>query len=211
MKLTYFGHSFWLIETQGKRIVIDPFDDIGYPMPKDLFADCIIISHDHHDHNNTSIIKGNPQIIKTPGLHSLGSIIVTLMAVFHDEQAGKKRGINHLIKLQRDDFTLVHCGDLGHIPSSEVCSQIDKPDVLLIPVGEIYTLSVKDAWGFIDIINPKLIVPMHYNTSTLHFNLGSVDAFIGKAKNIIRFDSNSFTITEQLLAVQHIIIPNWKE
>jgi hypothetical protein len=105
----------------------------------------------------------------------------------------------------------LHCGDLGHLPAPEICQLVIKPDLLFIPVGEIYTLSLKDAWKFIEQISPTLILPMHYNTIALRFNLGELDTFIGNAQNVIRYNTNSFVVTEQLLSAQRIIVPNWKE
>jgi len=70
MKVQYFGHSFWKVFTDSCSVVFDPFENIGYPMPKGLTADYVIISHEHHDHNNPSLIGGHPQILRKAGLYS---------------------------------------------------------------------------------------------------------------------------------------------
>jgi len=209
MKLEYFGHSMWKIIANGFSVVLDPFDNIGYPMPSNLLAEYVIISHEHHDHNNVALVKGNPQVIRNSGLHRLPDFSVELIPVFHDNEAGAKRGKNHLIKLEIEDLTLIHCGDLGHLPSSDILEKIDKPDVLMIPVGEIYTLEMNDAWKFIKSIQPKLILPMHYNTDKLSFKLGRLEAFTQYSENVNYHDSNVLEISPELLSQQSTVIVNW--
>lgn len=209
MQLEYFGHSMWKIAASGFSVVLDPFDEIGYPMPPNLIADYVIISHEHHDHNNVSLVKGNPEVIRTSGLHQTKDFRVEMIPVFHDYNAGAKRGRNHLIKLEIENLTLVHCGDLGHIPSQEVLAKIDRPDLLMIPVGEIYTLDLSDAWSLIRTVKPKIILPMHYKTDKLKFGLGSLDAFTKPAQQVVHHDSNKLEITPGLLAKEQIIIVNW--
>lgn len=209
MKLEYYGHSFWRIVTDTISIVIDPFDDIGYPIPQNLIADYIFISHEHHDHNNVSIIKGNPQIIRTSGLHELKDFRAELISVFHDNEQGLRRGKNHIIKLELNGVVLVHCGDLGHLPSVEVLKKIDNPDLLLVPVGEVYTLAIKDARELITAIKPRLIFPMHYKTTALSFQLGGLESFTQNSPDVVYHDTNSIEITPELLSEGKTIVMDW--
>lgn len=208
-KLEYFGHSMWRIVASGFSIVIDPFDNIGYPMPENLTAQYVIISHEHHDHNNIALVKGNPEVIRTSGLHQNKDFTAELISVFHDNISGTQRGKNNLIKLQIDGLTLVHCGDLGHLPSEEIRLKVDKPDLLLIPVGEVYTLALTEAWKFIKAIQPKLILPMHYSTENLGFKLGKLDNFIRNSEHVIYHDSNTLELTPAVLSQPGTIILNW--
>lgn len=208
MKLEYFGHSFWGITTEEYKVVIDPFDNIGYPMPQNLEADYIFISHEHHDHNNVSIVKGNPQIIRTPGLYKLPGIVAELLSAFHDDVRGAKRGKNNIIKLEIDNITFVHCGDLGHVPEQDILTKLYKPDILFIPVGEVYTLSLSDVRILIDKLQPKLIFPMHYKTSFLSFNLGSLEAFLRDKSKVVYIKENTLEITKDLFDDSKTIVLN---
>jgi len=210
MKLEYFGHSFWKITSGATRIVIDPFDDIGYPMPTNLAADYILISHEHHDHNNIGLIMGNPIVIRESGLHQYPGLKIELISVFHDNALGTKRGRNNIIKLEADGVTLVHCGDLGHVPDEATLKSIHNPDILLIPVGELYTLSLDEVWETIKLINPGLIFPMHYRTSALSFNLGELDTFLQGASNVLQHPTNALDVTADLLAEYRTIVMNWQ-
>ncbi|MFO7659489.1 MAG: MBL fold metallo-hydrolase [Candidatus Cloacimonadaceae bacterium] len=209
MQLEYYGHSMWRIAASGFSVVLDPFDNIGYPMPQNLAAEYVIISHEHHDHNNVDLVKGNPEVIRTSGLHQNKDFRAELIPVFHDYSAGAKRGKNHLIRLEIENLTLLHCGDLGHLPSQEVLAKIDQPDILMIPVGEVYTLDLSDAWTLIKTIKPKLILPMHYKTEKLTFGLGSLESFTRQAEQVELHDSNKLDITPDLLTGGRIIVVNW--
>ena len=209
MKIEYFGHSFWGLFTEDCRIVIDPFDFIGYPLPENLSSDYVFISHDHHDHNNIALIKNNPQVINTPGEFTFSGLQAKLIPVFHDDVSGAKRGKNNIIKLISDDLTIVHCGDLGHVPVDNIINQIEKPDVLMIPVGEVYTISLPEVWNFIEMIKPKLILPMHYNTPYLKFNLGHLENFTKRYQDIVYLDEKTIEINPYISDKQKIVIFNW--
>lgn len=210
MKLEYFGHSMWRIVAEGFSVVLDPFDNIGYPMPQNLVAEYVIISHEHHDHNNVALVKGSPEVIRTSGIHQTRDFRAELIPVFHDYNAGAQRGKNHLIKLEIEGATLLHCGDLGHLPEPAVLQKINQPDILMIPVGEVYTLGLSDARNLIEAIRPKLILPMHYQTEKLNFRLGSLDTFTQHYTDVTYNDSNTLEITPELLKGGRVIIVSWK-
>jgi L-ascorbate metabolism protein UlaG (beta-lactamase superfamily) len=210
MKLQYFGHSFWKVETPEVAIVIDPFDNIGYPLPKDIISDYVFISHEHHDHNNTSLVKGNPVIVRKPGFHELKNLKAELIQVFHDEEHGSQRGRNNIIKLQLEGLTVVHCGDLGHLPSEDVRKKFSHPDILMIPVGEVYTLSIDEARTLIDSIQPKLVFPMHYYTPVLSFRLGRLENFLKESDDVYYHTSSILEISEVLLSSPRYVIMKWE-
>lgn len=211
MQLEYFGHSFWKITCGDLKIVIDPFDNIGYPIPHNLEADYVIISHEHHDHNNVSIINGNPIIIRTSGMYEYPGFRANLISVFHDDKAGAKRGTNNIIQLLIEDMILVHCGDLGHIPNQGILSSLDKADILLVPVGGIYTLPVDETWTLIKEVKPHIVIPMHYKTPALAFELGSLDAFLKDAVNIEMNGRNTININKDNLPESKVIVMNWEK
>ncbi|MER3461102.1 MAG: hypothetical protein C4303_08465 [candidate division GAL15 bacterium] len=84
MKITYFGHACFLLESrEGKRILIDPFNEqVGYPVPR-VAADLVLVSHEHFDHNHVQAVTGSPRIIR--GLREGGREFHSLEIVIHDE------------------------------------------------------------------------------------------------------------------------------
>ncbi|MFH1187322.1 MAG: MBL fold metallo-hydrolase, partial [bacterium] len=93
---------------------------------------------------------------------------------------GKERGENiiYVIRLLDEDITIVHLGDLGHVLSDKELEHMEKIDVLLVPVGGKYTIGAKEAVEVISQIDPRIIIPMHYNVAGLKIDgLEGVDVF----------------------------------
>ncbi len=163
-------------------IVTDPFDDsYGLKVVKTP-ADIVTISHDHHDHNNLAAIKGEPFVITQPGEYETKGIFVYGIPTFHDDTEGKDRGLNTIYRINIEGLNLVHLGDLGHVLNNEQLEKLGNVDILCIPVGGIFTIDAKVANRIISDIEPRIILPMHYQLPGLKFKskakLGSVDDFL---------------------------------
>jgi len=198
IKLKWFGHSFWQITADNITIVIDPFTDIGYDMNIDVSADVLISSHDHFDHNNIDLIKGNSLILRNQGKFLHAGETFELFKVWHDKQEGKQLGENLLIKFTTQGKSFLHCGDLGHIPSSDIIQKIKNIDILMIPVGGVFTIDAAEATELIKLIKPKVIFPMHYQTPALNFELNSLADFLADYSQIIRSDDNEIELSDDL-------------
>ena len=150
----------------GFRIVTDPFDaSTGYPIGHTK-ADAVLVSHHHGDHDAVDTIEGYTAVIDTPGLHTLGKDIqVHSLESFHDDQHGALRGTNLIHCVRTEGLCIVHLGDLGHIPDTELRDQIGLPDILMIPIGGHYTVDAGTALQICDMLKPKIILPMHYKTA----------------------------------------------
>lgn len=167
MIIKYFGHSAFFIKSKTARIITDPFDSsIGIPFPK-TEADVITISHHHKDHNDVSNISGDPLIIDYPGEYEKKKARITGFKNYHDGNKGRDRGENILYKIEADDLSVLHCGDLGMIPDDEFIDQIGEVDILMVPVGGLYTIDAQEATQLIKKIEPQIVIPMHYANPTL--------------------------------------------
>lgn len=181
LRIKWFGHAMFLLDVDGARVLIDPFDDIGYPVPKETIkCEACIVSHDHRDHNNTRLAGGACQIMKAAGSYHANGANITLIETMHDKNSGKDRGKNLVSVIERDDFRIVHMGDIGHVISDETARKIGRVDVLLIPVGGFFTIDAFDAWETIRLLSPRVIIPMHYRTEKLDPKLpiDTIDKFI---------------------------------
>jgi len=179
MKIKWLGHACFLLTSQsGVRVLTDPFDDqVGYELP-DEEADIVTTSHGHYDHNNTGIVKGDFKHFDGPGEFCEKDISIKGISTFHDEFMGTKRGMNIIYKFGIDDLNICHCGDLGHILTPELVMEIGKVDVLLIPIGGIYTVDALEAYKVLGQLKPAVTIPMHFQTDALKFKLGSVEKFL---------------------------------
>jgi len=186
MKVTWLGHSCFLLQgEEGITILLDPFfeDSVGYPLPK-LKADMVMISHDHTDHNNASAGGSNSQVIFGPGEYSRLGLEIRGIRSFHDQKKGRLRGENTIFCFQLDGIRICHLGDLGHILSPSQISEIGPVDLLFLPVGGRYTIDSKGADEVMRQIHPALVVPMHYRTGGLGFELDGVDEFLKGKKEV---------------------------
>jgi len=188
MKVTWLGHSCFLLQgEEGITILLDPFfeDSVGYPLPK-LKADMVMISHDHTDHNNASAGGASSQVIFGPGEYSCLGLEIRGIRSFHDQKKGRLRGENTIFCFQLDGIRICHLGDLGHILSPSQISEIGPMDLLFLPVGGRYTIDAKGADEVMRQIHPALVVPMHYRTGGLGFELDGVDKFLKGKKEVSR-------------------------
>lgn len=165
--------------TDGVTLVTDPFDkETGLKVPN-FEADIVTVSHDHHDHNNVSALRGTPFVIECAGEYDYKGILVEGIDSFHDEKKGEERGGNIIYRIEVDDISVAHLGDLGTVLDNTQLEKLVGTDVLLIPVGGKYTLDAKKAVEVISQIEPRIVIPMHYKTDGLKIDdLDSIDKFI---------------------------------
>lgn len=172
MEIKYLGHSSFLIKTKDIKIVTDPFDtSIGLKFPK-VEADVVTVSHNHFDHNNASAVKGildgtNPLVLNMPGEFEKKGVRIFGYRGYHDKSKGSERGEVVLYKIESEEMTILHCGDLGNVPEDVFVDTIGDVDILMVPVGGHYTLDPDEAVAVIKKVEPSIILPMHYNQPKL--------------------------------------------
>jgi len=183
-KIYWAGQSCFQIEVSNSRdhsaeIVIDPFDEsIGLKLPN-LSADILLVTHQHYDHNNIKDVKGTPFVIQGPGEYEVKEVFIQGIPSFHDDKDGKERGQNTIYVIEAEEMRFCHLGDLGQKQlTDEQLEKIDGVDVLMIPVGGEYTIDSSTAQKVISQIEPKIIIPMHYNLPKLKMKLDDVSKFL---------------------------------
>jgi len=186
MIIYWKGQScFQIIATRGKNnqvsILIDPFDEkIGLKLPKVLEADILLITHNHEDHNNIKAVSKNPFLIAGPGEYDVKNIFIQGIPSFHDDSQGKERGENTIYIIDAEDIRICHLGDLGQKElTDEQLEKIGEVDILMIPVGGIFTIAAKEAPKIMAQIEPRITIPMHYAVPNLKIaKLDSLDKFL---------------------------------
>lgn len=185
MQIKYIGHASFFIRTKTAKIVTDPFDPkmVGLKFPK-TEADIVTISHQHQDHNFLGQISGDPLVIDWPGEFEKNSVRVFGYQSYHDKERGAKRGENTLYKIEAEDISLLHLGDLGIALSEETVDAIGEVDILFVPVGGFYTIDAQDAQEVVKRVEPSVVIPMHYGSPQLNQEifkeLSLLSEFLGK-------------------------------
>ena len=183
-KITYCGHSLFVIESiNGTKIGFDPYNEQVKSNLPHIEADIILVSHSHFDHSNFSLFKGRPTVTDQPGKTTIAGINIEGISVYHDESKGSVRGKNIIFKVEVDGIKFAHLGDLGHIPGDEIISQLLGTNILMIPVGGIFTIDFKKAFEVIKKIKPSVAIPMHFKERHTKININTIDNFLDLSKD----------------------------
>ena len=179
MEITWYGHScFRLTERSMATVVTDPFDyaSIGYD-PLKLKADIVTVSHDAVGHNNAKAVKGASHVIAGPGEFEIGGVFIT--GVQTNGQSKKDDELrNTLYGFDYDGITIAHLGDLRRVPSQAEVEDMGAVNVALVPVGGGGGLNAAKAAEVISLLEPNIVIPMHYATKDAKLHLDSLDKFL---------------------------------
>lgn len=179
MKLRWIGHAcFCLTAEDGTVVITDPYDEgVGIEMLP-LEADLITMSHEHHDHNETRMIVGEPHIVHGTQEAAVGGVTARAVASFHDDARGEKRGPNAIRIFDIDGLKVVHMGDQGCMPDEDVLAALLDADVMMIPAGGTYTVDAQGAKAILSRARPKCVIPMHVKTAHCGYPIAPVTEFL---------------------------------
>ena len=181
MELTWHGLSCFRMRERGMATVVtDPYSpNLGLP-PLKLKADLVTVSHDAPGHNFVKGIKGQRLVIQGPGEFEVGNVFVTGITMASQEQRKNGAGPNTLYLFDFDGLTVAHLGDLSYVPSQSQIEDLGTVDVALVPVGGGGALAPGEAAEIISLIEPSIVIPMHYKTGAETVKLGSVSRFLSE-------------------------------
>ena len=151
-------------------------------IPSRLKTDVLFISHEHYDHGNAAGVEYQKKVDEPVKEESFG-IFYEGFSCFHDEVQGKKRGKNVAFCCKMDDVTLCHMGDVGEI-SEDLARNLRGVDVLFLPVGGTYTVDAIGAKRYVDMVKPKIVIPMHFKTADLNIDIDGVEPFLTLCKDL---------------------------
>ena len=180
MDIYFYGQACFKLKGKNASVLIDPYKSefTGLKLPRDLSADLALSTHNHDDHNNLEAATETVLKITGPGEYEVKGVSVTGVSTFHDEENGTQRGKNTVYNISIDGLNIVHLGDLGQKLSEEQLDEIGETDILLVPVGGVYTIDAKTASDVVSQLEPKIVIPMHYMLPGLKFELAPLEAFL---------------------------------
>jgi L-ascorbate metabolism protein UlaG (beta-lactamase superfamily) len=186
MEITWYGHScFRLTERNYATVVTDPYDSksIGYDSLK-LRSDIVTVSHDAPGHNNTDAVKGTSHVIDGAGEFEIGGVFITGVQT-DGSGSGKKKAKekdkatrNTIYVFDYDGITVAHLGDLKEVPTQSEIESLGTINVALVPVGGGGGLNAAKAAEVVSLIEPNLVIPMHYSTPAAKVSLDALNKFI---------------------------------
>ncbi|MBI5787049.1 MAG: MBL fold metallo-hydrolase [Candidatus Niyogibacteria bacterium] len=187
MVITYYGLSCFKISSGEFVLAFDP------PSKKSSFksprfrAEVVLVSHDHDDHNGYDMISGKeneePLKVNGPGEYETKGVFIRGFDSFHDSVSGKKHGRNSIYTVELEDMKLCHFGDFGEKElSAQTLESIGQIDVLFLPVGGGTVIEAENAAKISNQLEPKIIIPMHYEKKELNSFLKEMGAEDAKAE-----------------------------
>jgi L-ascorbate metabolism protein UlaG (beta-lactamase superfamily) len=182
MEITWYGHScFRLTERNYVTVVTDPFENkiVGYDALK-LKAEIVTISHDAPGHNNSDAVKGTTHVLMGPGEFEIGGVFITAVQTDSVGRSAKAKDNirNTIYVFDYDGITVAHLGDLQKIPTQSEIELLGTVNVALVPVGGGNSLNAAKAAEVVSMLEPNLVIPMHYFTPDSKIKLDEINKFI---------------------------------
>lgn len=174
MEITWYGNScFRITERSMPTVVTDPYDhaSAGFKALK-LKADIVTVSHDAPGHNFVKGAKGASWEIRGAGEYEIGGVFVTGVAI----KEGKDT--NLVFSYDYGGVNVCHLGDMRSVPSRAQVEALGTVHVLLVPVGGGNALTAAKAAEVIAMIEPGIVVPMHYKVDGTNLKLNPLKQFL---------------------------------
>ena len=203
MRLTYLGHASFLIErSDGLKILLDPYEPGAFDgkIQFGLYegkVDILVSTHDHKDHFYMDPIFGDPVVVRDS--KEVAGIDFKGIKVPHDPEGGKLRGMVTAFAFTVDRLNLIHLGDIGIVPDKDLFAEFERLDILMIPVGGVYTIDPAQAVETVKVLAPLGVIPMHYKHPKVGFPLAERDEFVKLAPwPVVDLDGKSLVPTQEI-------------
>ncbi|NMC77754.1 MAG: MBL fold metallo-hydrolase [Chloroflexi bacterium] len=180
MEINWYGHSCFRLSERGMASVVnDPFDhrQVGYEALK-LKADIVTISQDSPEYNYLPGVKGDPYVITGPGEYEVGDVFITGTQTNGISKKNESELRNTLYLIDYNGIAIAHLGNLNRVPSQTEVEALGSIHVALVPVGGGSGLTAAKAAEVISLLEPSIVIPMHYATPLSTIKLDPLSKFL---------------------------------
>ena len=160
-------------------VVTDPYDHHinGYE-PLKLKADIVTISHDSPSHNYQSAVKGNALVITGPGEYETGGVFITGLQTNTHGKRPEEEFRNTMYLFDYNGLNVAHLGDINRVPTQTEVEALGTVHIALVPVGGGGSLNASKAAEIISLLEPNLVIPMHYSIPNMKSELEPLSKFL---------------------------------
>lgn len=179
MEITWYGHACFRLKDRNTTVITDPYDrSLGLSLPRPK-ADIVTISHASPHHNHTAGVKGEFKVVDGPGEYEIGGVFITgIHLTGPKKNSSDDAAQNNIYVIYMEDIAICHLGDLSHVPTQNQVEDLGSIEVLMVPVGGQNALNAAQAAEVISLIEPYIVIPMHYQLPGLTIKLDPVEKFL---------------------------------
>src|SRR4051794_5587487 len=184
MRITWYGHAAFLIETGGLRVILDPYrsPDWGGYEPIAEPADVVVVSHENDRyHSHLGQIVPTFEVVRALEIPPEGRSVLGLrfeaIRVFETPERLPEDEVT-IVHFRAEGLHVVFLGDLGHPLREEEIAPLRGAEVVLVPAGGRPTIDFPDIPPLLDAIGPRLVLPMHYKTPRINLNIQPLERFL---------------------------------
>jgi L-ascorbate metabolism protein UlaG (beta-lactamase superfamily) len=134
----------------------------------------VTISHDAPGHNYATAVTGKTHSLTGPGEYEIGNVFITGIVTNDSDEANR----NVVFMYDFDGVTIAHLGDMASVPKQTQIEALEQVNVLLVPVGSGNSLNAAQASELVSMLEPNIVIPMHYKLPGLKLELETVDRFL---------------------------------
>ena len=207
MEIIWYGHSCFRLKDRDSTIVTDPYDkSLGLTLPR-VKADIVTVSNATAHHNFIDGVKGEFKVVDSPGEYEIGGTFINGIRMIAPKESEKNgRPQNNVFVFYMDGVSICHLGDLTHVPGQRQVEEMGNIDVLMIPVAGENALSAAQAAEVISLIEPYIVIPMHYSVPGLNVTLEPVSKFLKEMGAATIDPVNSLKVTGSSLPEETQIV-----
>ncbi|MBU5316566.1 MBL fold metallo-hydrolase [Clostridium bornimense] len=206
MIIEYIDKSTFVIKTSlGTKILTSPTKEIYNDIFKNSSIDIVTFNNTYSEYDDYKFINSTFPPIYHCGEYSFRDVKIKGFSSFQDTYKGHLRGDNIIFSYYFDNINITHLGHLGHIPSKEQLSALGNIDILLIPIGDNFTISGKTAFEILKLINPKVSIPMLYKSPSSPY-LDSIDKFLIYIDSCNKINNTTIEINESSFPNENVIL-----
>lgn len=190
MQIEYYDYTCILIkDSNGKRILMNPLNFIPIKDKYDITPNIITLSNPYTKYsfdNSYEKIK----VINSVTQYQDDNFKIEGILSYNDDICGLKRGENIIYKIQLDNYSIAHLGNIGHLPTPEIINKLSNIDILILPIGGNFFLNGYTAFKLTSILKTKFVIPIGFSKFNNNLMLSGASYFIRYFRNVIVSKSN---------------------
>lgn len=210
MEIIWYGHScFKLSERNLASVITDPYDTqaTGHAM-LNVTGDIVTISHNQPGHNHIVAVKGDPFVISGPGEYEIGGVFITALQTNAHNTSFEPDERNTMYVYDFDGIKVAHLGGINRVPNQSEVEDVGNVHILMVPIGGNSTLNAVQAAEIVNLIEPTIVIPMHYMTESSIIKLDPLNKFLKEMglSNVEPLNSFKFTSPRNLPEETQVVV-----